>query len=217
MGYRNYIASIIKTEYERIKDFTKYELYSEHNETLSDGYVGVYNIADKAIYELGKYVEEFDSKLFSPVFLNKELQDLMTFENDFYIVDKPFMKAVIDKYNGHIKDNYKRMLTPFFPSKFEPSEFLNTIKRTVNKESESPTIDCFFDFEKITQPEINAFRNIIEHVRDMSAEWRRASPYDLDIGEAVTTSWKYEYAIFELVSIYKNFDWENNLMIYYGY
>jgi len=32
MGYRNYIAPITKTEYERIKNFTKEELYKEHNE-----------------------------------------------------------------------------------------------------------------------------------------------------------------------------------------
>jgi hypothetical protein len=43
------------------------------------------------------------------------------------------------------------------------------------------------------------------------------TPYDLNRDDEVTTSWKYEYAIFELVRIYKTFDWKKNVMIYYGY
>lgn len=43
-------------------------------------------------------------------------------------------------------------------------------------------------------------------------------PFNLDDGkDEVTSSWKYEYSIFELVRIYKSFDWENNVMIHYGY
>jgi hypothetical protein len=217
MGYRNYIAPITKIEYERIKNFTKEELYKEHNEDLEDGYVGVYDIADDSIYELGKYVEEFDKELFKPVFLNDELQTMMTQEHDFYIVDKNFMKAVIDRYNNYIKDYYNKMCLPFFPEKFKSSEFLNTLKREIDEESEDLDFNYSFDFDKITQPEINAFRNIIDHVRSMWTEWCRLTPYNLDNGDAVTTSWKYEYAQFELVRIYKNFDWGNNLMIYYGY
>jgi hypothetical protein len=43
------------------------------------------------------------------------------------------------------------------------------------------------------------------------------TPYNLENGSEVTVSWKYEYTIFELVNIYKNFDWKNKIMIYYGY
>jgi hypothetical protein len=42
-------------------------------------------------------------------------------------------------------------------------------------------------------------------------------PYNLEKKDNITTSWKYEYSIFELVYIYKKFDWENDLLIYYGY
>lgn len=52
MGYRNYIAPITKVEYERIKNFTKEDLYREHNEDLEDGYVGVYNILMKLFMSL---------------------------------------------------------------------------------------------------------------------------------------------------------------------
>jgi hypothetical protein len=58
---------------------------------------------------------------------------------------------------------------------------------------------------------------LFHHVHGNSIEWLQMTPYDLESGDEVTTSWKYEYAIFELVRIYKTFDWENDIMIYYGY
>lgn len=58
---------------------------------------------------------------------------------------------------------------------------------------------------------------MIEHIRSMRTEWTCLTPYNLKNGDNITTSWKYEYAIFELVRIYKSFDWKRNVMIYYGY
>jgi hypothetical protein len=74
-----------------------------------------------------------------------------------------------------------------------------------------------FDFTKITQEQQNALWKIITHVIDMSSEWNRLTPYNLDSEDAITKSWKYEYEIFELVRIYKSFDWKRNVMCYYGY
>jgi hypothetical protein len=36
-------------------------------------------------------------------------------------------------------------------------------------------------------------------------------PYSMD-GERITTSWEYEYSVFELVRIYKSIDWETQLV-----
>lgn len=43
MGYRNYISSIPRKEYDKIKNFTKEELYKYKNEPLDDdmGYQNV--------------------------------------------------------------------------------------------------------------------------------------------------------------------------------
>ncbi len=58
---------------------------------------------------------------------------------------------------------------------------------------------------------------IENHLRSMSTEWLN-NPIDLrDDTETITTSWKYEYAIFELVRLYKQFDWENDIAVIYGY
>ena len=198
MGYRNYIATMPKTEHDKIKNYSKKELYAYKNEKIEDGYVGVYDIAEKPLYELGKYVDEFDKKYFSPVFNNKDLQKEMTDEHDFYIVEKDFLEAVIIRYGLKVRNYYNEMLKDFLTNEKYPK---------------------LKDISKV--PSESIFK-IVEHVRDMSFDWGCSvfsdrMPYDLEKGDAVTTSWKYEYAQFELVRIYKTFDWDNNIMIYYGY
>jgi hypothetical protein len=43
-------------------------------------------------------------------------------------------------------------------------------------------------------------------------------PYDIDEdSDGIVQSGLYEYAIFELVYIYKTFDWENNYLLFYGW
>jgi len=224
MGYRNYIASLSLEEYNQIKDLNKEELYKLKDEDLEDGYVGVYNIVPNKLYELGKYVDVFPEEYFSPFFTNEELQKHCTEGHDFYIVGKEFLANVIDSYSEKIRSLYKDMLDPFFTHEdkyhFNPSEFLNTIHTDYG---EGLTRHYTFDFDKITPQEQTALFKIIEHVKSMGNEWGvktfmdKMRPYRLEKGGEVTTSWKYEYVQFELVRIYKTFDWDNDVMVYYGY
>ena len=39
---------------------------------------------------------------------------------------------------------------------------------------------------------------------------------DLSDRKLVSGSWIYKYAIFDMIFIYKTFDWENDLMVVYG-
>jgi len=55
-----------------------------------------------------------------------------------------------------------------------------------------------------------------QHALSMAREWSsNYPPYSLD-GSEMISSWKYEYAIFDLVRIYREFDWENDVLIYTG-
>ena len=148
-------------------------------------------------------------------FLNKEF----TNEHDFAIVTPEFLEYIIDSYKKRVEDYYNKMMVPFFGEKEDrysrdkPTDFLNSVKVEYN----FPNNKYNFDFSKITQEEQNALWDIIDHVRTMRFEWVQTKPYDLSSGDDVTTSWKYEYVIFELVRIYKTFDWKKNVMVYYGY
>lgn len=60
------------------------------------------------------------------------------------------------------------------------------------------------------------------HVEDMLDEWDNQNfpdlrPYDLSDSKNIISSWKYEYQIFELVRIYKEFDWEHYSLVFYGW
>ena len=43
-------------------------------------------------------------------------------------------------------------------------------------------------------------------------------PYNLkEDNSEIVSSWRYEYAIFEMVRLFKTFDWENNYLLFYGW
>ncbi len=210
MGYRNYLGSLPKKEYNKIKRMTLKELYEFKNEEWSDdphdrdGHVGVYDVAYNTHYELGKYVDQFPKKFFKTVFKNKETQKHFTEEHDFYVVEKEFVEELIKYYTGIIQKYYKDMLDPFFEGTEAKSGFMKTEDTPMTKE------------------EISGVYRLIDHVRSMAMEWGVAGwfedmlPYKLD-SEELVSSWKYEYAIFNLINLYKTFDWKRNVMIYYGY
>src|SRR3990172_3792545 len=186
MGYRNYIASITKEEYDKIKDFTKKELYEYKNEDIEDGCVGVCDMAEKELYGFGKYCEFGDEKFYKPFFMNKDLQENFTAEQDFYIVGKDFLKHIIEHNNEKMKFLYTELISGITDE---------NISNIPQKKAEE----------------------LFNWVRGNAIEWTHLTPYNLDEGDEITTSWNYEYSIFELVRIYKSFDWKNNIMFYYGY
>ena len=105
------------------------------------------------------------------------------------------------------------MVIPFFGVDYKRSEFLSTVKCDYGIDGDTYK----FDFTNITDEEQTALYKMITHVRNMRTEWTHMTPFHLDKGDEITLSWKYEYAIFELVRIYKTFNWKKNIMVYYGY
>lgn len=60
---------------------------------------------------------------------------------------------------------------------------------------------------------------IKKHLISMAEEWNNecTTPVDLSGNPRITGSWKYEYTIFELIRLYKTFDWDNDIAVIYGY
>jgi hypothetical protein len=212
MGYRNYLGSLPKREYNKIKRMTLQELYAFKNEEWSDdpydkpGHVGVYDVAYNTHYELGKYVDQFPKKFFKTVFKNKETQKHFTEEHDFYVVEKEFVEELIKYYTEKIRTYYKDMLQPFFEGAESKAGFMKTEDTPMTKE------------------EISGVYKLIDHVRSMAMDWGVCGWFEDQVPYNITnpdkdfiSSWKYEYSIFNLVILYHTFDWKKNVMIYYGY
>ena len=221
MGYRTYIASIPKREYNKIKSMTADQLVEFCQIKKGDEFDGDTNYWYKGVYEYGEELYEFGKydgfappkKSMKPFFKNKDLMKRYG-EYDFHVVTKEFLAYVIETYHDKIKSYYNDMVTPFIgKTEWDRSEFLNAVKTKYGY----PNNEYEFDFSKITPEESTALYKMIEHVRSFRTEWVQLTPFNLEKGDEVNTSWKYEYAVFELVRIYKSFDWKRNVMFYYGY
>lgn len=79
--------------------------------------------------------------------------------------------------------------------------------------------------ESYRQNVINYYTNLKDetdknkeyYIKNKITEWTSLIPYNLDMNEEqIVNSWKFEYAVFELIRIYKTFDWDNDLLIYCG-
>jgi hypothetical protein len=198
MGYRNYIGYISKREYNKIKSLNQKQLSQFYNVEEDDCYRGFV----KELYEYGKYVEfQPPKKSFKPFFKNKELQKQYNEDQELYAVTDEFFAYTIDSYKEIIQTYYIKMLAPFRED--------HAILSLYNKD---------YDLSELSLEQKNAVLKMIQHVNSMSMEWLALTPYDLhnDTSE-INSSWKYEYAIFELVRIYKTFDWKRNVLVYYGY
>jgi hypothetical protein len=118
-------------------------------------------------------------------------------------VQPEFVLHVIEHYTKLVRDYYKKLLNDFYEGRKSKAEFMAS--------EDSP----------ITEKEMSSIYFIINHVRDMAVEWgvsgffEDSVPYNLNLeNPKLVSSWKYEYEIFELVRIYKTFDWKRNVMIY---
>lgn len=62
---------------------------------------------------------------------------------------------------------------------------------------------------------------LVSQAERHASEWRGdfgVCPYNLDLSKPhLVDSWLRDYTVFDLVRIYKSFDFENNLLVYYGW
>ena len=62
------------------------------------------------------------------------------------------------------------------------------------------------------------FDRLVSHVKDYLYWWKNEGPGDLNVEHnRVVRSWLYEHGYFELVRIYKTFDWDNNSLVFLGW
>lgn len=105
---------------------------------------------------------------------------------------------------------------PFYD--FDIEKEMETEFHIVSKEGLKNIIEEYrkiiHDYYSNLEPE-----NFERHILNMRREWsdKHIKPYYLDEERTdgfIVASWKYEYAIFNIVYIYKTFDWENDYLIY---
>ncbi|MEC3756085.1 hypothetical protein P9160_01415 [Bacillus halotolerans] len=57
-----------------------------------------------------------------------------------------------------------------------------------------------------------------QHIKSNLSEWARGWALNTDINDpSLTSSWKYEYSIFELTRLLKTIDFEKETILFYGW
>lgn len=200
MGYRHYLYAIPKSQVAEIQacktanDLTEFAKRHGYPYDKDDGRLSLYKVG-KELYELGKH-SEIGFKLESErpsVFTSDELKEEYS-DYGFALLTKDDFKSVIEFYRQKIVDWFQSLLNP--------------------------------DESQVTAPKLSKeerkhleWKYEIENKLDSwSGKYFGISPIDLnDDKERITGDWSYEYAIFELVRVYKIFDWENNELVLVGW
>lgn len=120
------------------------------------------------------------------------------------IVTKEFLENLIEQYRQGIAEEYHFSIKSFAP---EDTGFGNVFK-SVEKED--------FDFSKITQNQINALNKMIFKAMYLHDNWGNKSFYSLDDKTIYLTNETSEHEIFQLINLYKTFNWEKNIMVYHA-
>ena len=205
MGYRHYLYAVPKKQVAEIQacktndDLCKFAEnygYEVNRDYCGDrsGWVSPYKIGTE-LYGLGKY-SEIGCKLESErpsLFTSEELKERYS-NNGFALLTKDDFKAVIEDYRQKIVDWFQSLLNP------DKSQI------TANKLSKEERKHLEWECE------------IKDKLEKWSGRYTGVLPIDLDESrERIAGNWSYEYAIFELVRVYKAFDWENDDLVLVGW
>lgn len=227
MGYRHRLSSIPKKEYNKIKSL-EIEALNKHFGVDSKEYGEIWRgDFSTEIYELGEFWEYSNAPKGSiqTFFKKKDIEAYYNDDTDLKIVTKEFFFFILETYKEKVRTIYKDMLQPFGLKKedHDKSAYLKSIQRKLDKDFNEVKIG---DITLITEEENIAINKLIDHVRTMGWEWG-ITPFGdsdnyisainlVDTDKHITSSFKFEYAIFELNRLYKSFDWDKNLLVFTG-
>ena len=200
MGYRHYLYAVPKKQVaeiqacKTIKDWIDFAKRHDYRYDEDDEYLPPYRVG-KELYELGKY-SEIGFKLESErpsLFTSEELKEKYS-DDGFALLTKDDFKAVIEAYRQKIIDWLESLLNP----------------------EDDPIIPS--ELSKEERKHLTIEREIQDKIDSWSGKYFGISPIDLDESrERITGDWSYEHAIFELVRLYKIFDWENDDLVLVGW
>ncbi len=213
MSYRYYIGELPREVYNKFSKFTfeDYKKYYEFSEDYS--YKPMYEITNE-LYGFGNDfpldVSEI-RKNNKQTFRDEKLYEAFFYENGAATINKIQLKEIIESYIEKIKSFYKDLTKPII----DDETFLKTKK--VDFDVNTKSINRSYDFSLLDKQQLDALFNMILHFESKYIEWNKLDVINFNDKSYLTDSWRYEYAIFDLVRIYKIFDWDNKIMILYGY
>lgn len=211
MGYRTYIQIVKKDVIEdlhscrtiddliKVQKKHKLECF-EPKDSLGDAWFKVYEVPHREEFEFGKYCNEGRDTYQNTqdVFTTPELQKLVE-EDEFRFGGIEVIKAAIDWTENHIIQMYQ-----------------NLIDCKSDWEWEQHQIDLMTDEERKNYH----YNMLLEYCRDYLDWWNSgySHVYNNDKNSPkLARTWLYEHTFWDLVRMWKEFDEENELVLFIGW
>ena len=192
MGYRYYFYAVQKIQIEEIQR-------CETNKDWCD-------FARRNGYRT-EYLDYDEDDYFPPYYIGKELYDFgkyADFADDMQIKNSSIFTS----------DDLKNRYEYYSPVICSQEDFLKAIESYRN--------NIVNYFKGLLESDVKSQEERCKYaVKDKIERWSNefgVCPLNLDLSNSrITDSWLYEYAVFELVRLYKTFDWENNNLVLMGW
>lgn len=213
MGYRNYFAIIEKEEADKVLNASHEEQmqfcveyirddwksdpeYAEEQvkdfleRDTVDYYMIKHYLNPTEIHECGKYFDYDTSKL-----IKEGCRDCSDDDTEFCIVQPKALLACAEHYKQNAAKWWRNIITSIDMTDKEIKE----------------------DWKNYPEGRPNIKERLEWHVRDLENEGIDVLDTDINDKFHLTTSWTYEYTMFELIHLYKTIDWEKYYLIWLGY
>ena len=200
MGYRHYFLKVKNEDIDKVRDLSVVELEEQFGDKEEENFVSIHDLIEQeCVFEFGKlYWDDTAERIYSkgkPLFTKEESMEYFC---DYapYVVGKEAVLEAIEIYQRKVQKWLESLLTA------EGKEFV--------KEKRSNFI--YLERKHFNEDEV------FDSAKNKIYEWMLNSPVDLSEDESsVTSSWRYEYSIFNLVHILKTTDWETESLLFYGW
>lgn len=189
MGYRQYLYQVDKKFVEQIRACKTNE---EYGEVFKENVSGNDEEDYFPVYHLGKELFEFGKHYGNSDEMYKHGDSLFTSEelNEMY---SDYEAIVLDKEGLLCAIEWQR-------------EKVTSLYEDLTKEKSADKYDDRSQFDRL-----------LEHAMDYLRWWKFGSCDLEENSDHVARSWLYEHTIFDLVRIYKTFDWEKYCLVFAGW
>lgn len=187
MGYNLYLAEMTKDEVNALKTMTLKDIINKY--TNDNTLPSPYEIVHKKLLDLGSYVDYEDALVSN--YGTRIIKSEDTQEGDYY--DTGYELCEISKEGLKFIINYYMKKASKYYSRLLDS--LTIIG------SDTTQLTSFLNRRKV----------------DWLPDEKVLGVLDFSDSHYLSRSWDYEYNTFNLLSIYKSFDWQNKSLILYGY
>lgn len=169
-----------------------------------------------------KWKEEFN-KFTDLVEAEEHLKTITTKTNDSLYA--PFFHTELHELGKYIDYKDGENFTPFYNFGLTEEEFVIVSKdglKSIIDQYRLIVLECYKS-EAESLRTLSGLGELLSNIERKEREWDNNFGYcaitgDLDQDKTdITPSWLFEYSIFNLLAIYRSFDWENDYLIYSGW